>query len=77
MPSSVGSYALSDALAPLANVKDYVSIASGFDIKTGNKRGHHAGCVGILSGAPMISQDPKGAAYASTFSAQVAPAVSR
>jgi hypothetical protein len=38
-------------------------------IKTGNERGHHAGTVGILSAAPMISQDPMGAPYASTFSA--------
>lgn len=69
MPASVGDYALSEALQPLADVKDYVSVASGFDIKTGNERGHHAGCVGILSGAPMVSQDPMGAAFASTFSA--------
>lgn len=68
-PSTTGAYTLSDTLQPLANVRDYVSIASGFDIKTGNERGHHAGCVGILSGAPMLSQDPKGAPYASTFSA--------
>jgi Protein of unknown function (DUF1552) len=69
-PGSTGAgYALSDELAPLANVKDYVSVVSGFNIKTGNQRGHHAGCVGILSGAPMISQEPGGAPYASTFSA--------
>jgi hypothetical protein len=66
-PAAVGSYQLSEALKPLVNVKDYVSVLSGFDIKTGNERGHHAGCVGILSGAPMLSQDPKGAPYASTF----------
>jgi Protein of unknown function (DUF1552) len=59
----------SEELAPLANVKEYVSVLSGMNIKTGNERGHHAGCVGILSGAPMISQDPQGAPYASTFSA--------
>lgn len=69
LPSSVGAYTLTETLAPLMNVKDYVSVVSGYDIKTGNERGHHAGCVGILSGAPMISQDPKGAPYASTFSA--------
>ncbi|HKU43418.1 MAG TPA: DUF1552 domain-containing protein, partial [Polyangiales bacterium] len=69
LPSTTGSYELSETLKPLANVKDYVSVVSGYDIKTGNQRGHHAGCVGILSGAPMISQDPKGAPYASTFSA--------
>jgi Protein of unknown function (DUF1552) len=70
VPSAQGqAYALSEELAPLANVKDYLSVVSGYNIKTGNERGHHAGCVGILSGAPMISQDPKGAPYASTFSA--------
>lgn len=69
VPAATGAYALTESLAPLMNVKDYVSIVSGYDIKTGNERGHHAGCVGILSGAPMLSQDPKGAPYASTFSA--------
>jgi hypothetical protein len=69
LPSATGAFTLTETLAPLANVKDYVTIVSGYDIKTGNERGHHAGCVGILSGAPMLSQDPKGAPYASTFTA--------
>jgi hypothetical protein len=69
LPATAGAYTMTESLAPLMNVKDYVSIISGYDIKTGNERGHHAGCVGILSGAPMVSQDPKGAPYASTFSA--------
>src|SRR4029078_2080030 len=56
-------------LAPLMPVKDYVSGVAGMEIKTGNERGHHAGCVGILSGAPMISQDHPNSPYASTFSA--------
>jgi hypothetical protein len=69
-PSTQGAgYALTEELAPFANVKDYLSVVSGYDIKTGNERGHHAGTVGILSGSPMISQDPKGSVYASTFSA--------
>jgi hypothetical protein len=68
-PSATGAYALSEELLPLAKVRDYVSVASGFDIKTGNERGHHAGCVGILSGAPMVSQEPGGAPFSSTFSA--------
>jgi hypothetical protein len=69
-PSSTGAgYELSEELAPLAPVKDYISVVSGMSIKTGNERGHHAGTVGILSAAPMISQDPMGAPYASTFSA--------
>mgnify|MGYP003546871347 CR=1 FL=1 len=70
VPKTTGAgYALTEALNPLMNVKEYVSVLSGYDVKTGNERGHHAGCVGILSGAPMISQDPRGAPYASTFSA--------
>jgi hypothetical protein len=69
-PSQSGAgYQLTEELSGLANVKDYVSIVSGMSIKTGNERGHHAGTVGILSGAPMLPQDPNGAPYASTFSA--------
>lgn len=69
-PSATGKdWALSEELAGLESVKDYVSVVSGMEIKTGNERGHHAGCVGILSAAPMISQDPMGAPYSSTFSA--------
>jgi len=68
-PSTTGAgFALSESLTPLKNVKEYLSVVSGMNIKTGNERGHHAGCVGILSGSPMISQDPMGAPYASTFS---------
>jgi hypothetical protein len=68
-PSTTGAgFQLTESLQPFANVKDYLSVVSGFDIKTGNERGHHAGCVGILSGAPMVSQNPNGAPYASTFS---------
>jgi hypothetical protein len=70
VPSATGAnYPLSPALMPFSDLRKYVSVVSGYNIKTGNERGHHAGCVGILSGAPMLSQDPKGAPYASTFSA--------
>jgi hypothetical protein len=67
-----GAWMPSPALQPLfdAKINDYVSIVSGMDIKTGNPRGHHAGTVGILSGAPMVVQTPSmNAPYASTFSA--------
>jgi hypothetical protein len=68
-PSETGAgYELSDALMPLTPVKDYISVVSGMSVKTGNEQGHHAGTVGILSGAPMVVQ-PKGTApFASTFS---------
>lgn len=69
-PGTTGAdYPLSPSLQPLAPVKDYVSVITGMNVMTGNERGHHAGTVGILSGAPMISQDPMGANFASTFSA--------
>ncbi len=68
-PTTGAGYTLTPSLEPLASVQDYVSVVSGMLIRTGNERGHHAGTVGILSGAPMISQDPGGAPYASTFSA--------
>ncbi|MDQ3034675.1 MAG: DUF1552 domain-containing protein [Myxococcota bacterium] len=70
VPSGTGAgWTPSPALEPLAGIRDYVSVVSGMRIRTGNERGHHAGTVGILSGAPMVPQDPGGAPYASTFSA--------
>ncbi len=68
-PSAVGAgFPLSESLTPFAGVRDYVSVVSGMNIKVPNSRGHHCGCVGILSGYPMIPQDPGSAGYASTFS---------
>jgi hypothetical protein len=69
-PTNTGSmWTPSPALEPLTALKDYVSVVSGMDIKSGNERGHHAGCVGILSGAPMVSQPHPNSPYMSTFSA--------
>jgi hypothetical protein len=69
-PANTGStWTPSSALEPLTAIKDYVSVISGMDIKTGNARGHHAGTVGILSGAPFIEQPHPNSPYASTFSA--------
>lgn len=68
-PTTGAGYELSEQLASLAPVRDWVSVITGMRVRTGNERGHHAGTVGILSGSPMISQDPMGAGYASTFSA--------
>jgi hypothetical protein len=68
-PTATGAnFPLSESLMPLSPVRPYVSVVSGTSIKAENRRGHHAGAVGILSGAPFIPQDPKGAPYASTFS---------
>ncbi len=68
-PSSTGAgFTLSHALEPLGGVKPYINVVSGMNIMSGNERGHHDGTVGILSGAPMVSQDPMGANFSSTFS---------
>ena len=54
VPREVGAgFALPEELVPLASVKDHLTVVSGMSIKTGNPLGHHAGCVGILSGAPL------------------------
>ena len=46
-PASQGTdYELTEELAPLAKVKDYCSVLSGFDNKAGyGRRGHHDGDV--------------------------------
>jgi hypothetical protein len=71
VPVNTGAaWASSPALMPLetAGVKDYVNVVSGTMITSGDERGHHAGTVGILSGAPLVSQPANGAPYRSTFS---------
>ena len=70
-PTGTGlNWTPSEELRPLtdAGLREHINVISGHDIKTGNPRGHHAGTVGILSGAPLIPQDPGNAGYASTFS---------
>lgn len=68
-PASQGTdYELTEELAPLAKVKDYCSVLSGFDNKAGyGRRGHHDGVAGFFSGHPFIEIDPMGALYASKF----------
>lgn len=63
------AWSLSPELAPLANVKQYLSVLSGLFNKTGsqNRRGHHDGVAGALSGIPFIELDPGNANYASKF----------
>ncbi len=67
-PAATGeSWALTEELAPLANVKSYVNVVSGYKIKIPNLRGHHTGAAGILSGYPFIALPPQGAPYNSKF----------
>jgi hypothetical protein len=66
-PATTGAgYQLSSALMPLANVKEYVSVVSGTEIRT-QGQGHHNGQCAMATGAPYIQQDPNGAPYASTY----------
>ncbi|HVU49766.1 MAG TPA: DUF1552 domain-containing protein [Polyangia bacterium] len=70
-PTSTGAgWAATPSLMPLftAGVNDYVNVVSGTTITSGDERGHHSGTVGILSGAPLVSQPAGGAPYRSTFS---------
>ena len=70
-PSGQGqgdAWELTEELQPLENVKDYVSILSGFSNKAGyGRRGHHDGVAGHFSGYPFIPLDPGGANYSSKF----------
>ncbi|MBK7863452.1 MAG: DUF1552 domain-containing protein [Archangiaceae bacterium] len=50
------------------DVKSYVSVVSGYDVKTPNLRGHHNGVAALYSGAPFIPLTPTGGAgYSSKF----------
>ncbi len=67
-PSSTGSnWALTDALSPLVNVKEYVNVVSGCNVKTPDVRGHHNGAAALMSGYPLVALPANGAPYASKF----------
>jgi hypothetical protein len=74
VPSSVGATWQSEELAPLLDpargidVKSYVNVVSGYNVKTPNLRGHHNGVAAMLSGAPFIPLPHNGAGYSSKFS---------
>lgn len=68
-PSTTGpDYELTPQLEPFANVRDYVSVLSGFSVGAAyqHRRGHHDGCV-LFAGHPFIELPPNGANYASKF----------
>ncbi len=67
-PTTTGAgWALSPALQPLVNVKEYVSVVSGCSVKTPNLRGHHNGVAALMSGHPFIPLPPGNAGYSSKF----------
>jgi hypothetical protein len=54
-PEKEGSdWELSEQLAPLANVKEYITVVTGTGLGVPNTTPHAAGAGGILSGAPLL-----------------------
>jgi len=67
-PAATGAgYELSPALAPLASVKDDLTVLTNFRNYVAGRRGHHDGVAGIFSCHPFVQLDPMGAPYASKF----------
>lgn len=69
-PAETGpGYPLTPQLAPLADVRDYCNLLTGFDIKAASKhrRGHHDGCAGFFSGYPFIELPHADNSYSSKF----------
>jgi hypothetical protein len=56
-------------LQPLAALKPYISVVTGFDARLPNSpQGHHNGSAAILSGHDFVAQPANNAPYRSTFS---------
>lgn len=69
-PAETGpNYPLTPQLAPLADVRDYCNLLTGFDIKAAShhRRGHHDGCAGFFSGYPFIELPHAENSYSSKF----------
>jgi len=55
IPSTTGAdFVISDALAPLADFREYLTVLSGFEVKTDNPIAHGSGPGGFFSGHPLI-----------------------
>jgi hypothetical protein len=68
-PSTQGAgWTPSLELAPLSELKDYVSVVTGMNAKLANSpQGHHKGSAAILSGYDFVTQPANNAPYRSTF----------
>ncbi len=68
IPTSEGpNYDLTAELAPLANVKDDITVLTGFKNYVAGRRGHHDGMAGLWSCHPFVQLNSNGAPYASKF----------
>lgn len=63
------NYPLTEQLMPLAGVREYCSLLTGFDIKAAaqHRRGHHDGVAGFFSGHPFIELPHADNSYSSKF----------
>lgn len=68
-PDEGENYTLSAQLMPLAGVREYCSVLTGFDIKAAadHRRGHHDGVAGFFSGHPFIELPHADNSYSSKF----------
>lgn len=67
-PTATGSvWELSPALAPLAEVKDYLNVVSNHEVHAAGPRGHHGGEAGMLSGVEFIELEHPNSNYSSKF----------
>lgn len=68
IPQTRGAaWSLSDELAPLASVKDYVNVVTGYNANVACCRGHHGGETAVLSGRTLIELPHAEGSYASKF----------
>ena len=69
VPTGQGAeWTLSEEMAPLADVKDYLNVVSGYRAKAGyGRRGHHDGCAAMLSATPFIALPHPNSPYSSKF----------
>jgi hypothetical protein len=68
-PTGTGAgWTPSPLLAPLAELKDYISVVTGMNARLDKSpQGHHRGSAAILSGYEFITQPANNAPYRSTF----------
>lgn len=73
VPTGVGKdYQLSEQLAPLAAVKDSITVVSGLHVKVPNFEPHWSGAAGILSGAPLKREGQHGTLQAPSIDQVIA-----
>ena len=68
VPQETGAtWSLSDCLSPLAPIKNYCNVLSGFDVVAAGPQPHHGGQSGILSGLPYLEIPSDSEHFASKY----------